>query len=331
MIEKISVIVPVFNSELYLAKCLDSILNQSYKNLEIILVNDGSKDQSGAICDNYSKLDRRIIPVHTENCGPSSARNLGLKLANGEWVTFVDSDDYIEPDLCEYLLYLARKYHADLVQSCAVKERAVPFRTSVHLKEDTVLKRGIEDFTPEIWRRFGNPNWGKLYRREIIGEARFDVSCRVGEDLHFNLQVLMYARRIVLGSEAKYHYVLTEGSLFRTVPSHDRLLDCRRMLKRAQEEFCGNRTIFERIMNERYRNDLDICSKIVCFDLKSEEDIRKSIRNEIREHIHTLVVSKWFSKLEKLKFLLIVYAWPIYCRLLLWLKHLQKRIPGVVE
>jgi len=324
MAAKITVIVPVFNSELYLTKCLDSILNQSYKNLEIILVNDGSKDQSGVICDNYSKLDRRIIVVHTENFGPSSARNLGLELAGGEWITFVDSDDYIEPDLCQYLLNLAQEYDADLVQSCAIQERAVHFQTIFRLRKDTILKRGIEDFTPEIWRRFGNPNWGKLYRREMIGEARFDVSCRVGEDLHFNLQVLMRAQRIVLGSEAKYHYVLTEGSLFRTVPSRDRLLDCRRMLERAQKEFCENPAISERIMNEQYRNDLDICSKIVCFHLKSEEDIREFIRNEIREHIRMLTVSRWFSKREKLKFLLIVYAWPVYCRLLLWSKHRQK-------
>ena len=111
----ISVIVPVYNVEKYLGKCVDSILAQTYENLEIILVEDGTKDNSGAICDAYAAKDSRIRVIHKENGGLSSARNAGMDIARGEYFGFVDSDDWIEPKMYETLLNLAEKYHADLV------------------------------------------------------------------------------------------------------------------------------------------------------------------------------------------------------------------------
>lgn len=114
---KLSIIVPVYNVEKYLKQCIESILNQTYKNLEIILVDDGSKDSSGKIVDDYAIKDRRVIPVHKENGGISSARNTGLAYVTGEYLTFVDSDDWLDLDMYEKMIEAIEKYSADCVSS----------------------------------------------------------------------------------------------------------------------------------------------------------------------------------------------------------------------
>ena len=110
----ISVIVPIYNVEEYLNECVDSILNQTYKNLEIILVDDGSTDKSGIICDDYAKIDSRIKVIHKKNGGLSDARNVGIDRALGEFIIFIDSDDYIDHSMCEILLAYASKYDVDI-------------------------------------------------------------------------------------------------------------------------------------------------------------------------------------------------------------------------
>ena len=121
MEKKISVIVPVYQVEEYLEKCIESIINQTYKNLEIILVDDGSKDKCPSICDRYQKMDNRIVVIHKENGGLSSARNAGLDIATGELVTFVDSDDYIEADMLAVLASILEDYRCD-ISVCFWKE-----------------------------------------------------------------------------------------------------------------------------------------------------------------------------------------------------------------
>ncbi|MGZ5551627.1 MAG: glycosyltransferase family 2 protein, partial [Nitrososphaeraceae archaeon] len=121
MKDKISIIIPVYNGVKYLPKCIDSVLNQTYKNLEIILVDDGSTDESGKICDTYSLKDNRIKVVHKQNGGLSDARNTGLKIATSEYIGFVDSDDFIESDMYEILLKTLYAYDADIVQCASYK------------------------------------------------------------------------------------------------------------------------------------------------------------------------------------------------------------------
>ena len=118
----ISVIVPVYNVEPYLRKCLDSIVNQTYRDFEILIIDDGSTDGSGRICDEYAEKDSRIKVFHTENRGLSCARNLGLAEAKGEWIGFVDSDDWIEPDMYEVLIRRAEETGADVVECSHYKE-----------------------------------------------------------------------------------------------------------------------------------------------------------------------------------------------------------------
>ena len=317
----ISIVVPVFNAEQSLAACLDSIVGQSHSALEIILVNDGSSDNSGAICDRYAEQDSRIRVIHKPNGGPSSARNAGLEIATGPWVTFVDSDDYAEPDLCEYLLSLAQVHNADIVQCGAFWEDKNHSKTIFAPVQDAIFSQGINTFSPDTWLFFGNGNWGKLYRRDIIRTVRFDPAYTIGEDLYFNFRVLAQADCIVLGSKAKYHYVQTPKSLFRAAPTRTKLLSCRQMLEHACEEFQDHDVLLRRIHDERYRNGLDICSKVVSFRMTQEQDVCLTIRNEIRDNLDQILSSRSFSKNEKLKFFLIARAWPVYCKLLLWSKR----------
>ena len=113
---KISVIVPVYNVEPYLIECLESIINQTYRDLEIILIDDGSTDKSGDICEEYAKKDDRIIVIHQSNQGSASAKNAGLRKASGEYLAFVDSDDFLQEDAYEFMVRQLEEYHADIIQ-----------------------------------------------------------------------------------------------------------------------------------------------------------------------------------------------------------------------
>ncbi|MBE6969189.1 MAG: glycosyltransferase [Ruminococcaceae bacterium] len=312
---KISVIVPVYKAEQYLGRCVDSLLAQTHRHLELILIDDGSPDQSGVICDEYAARDSRVLVIHQENGGPSAARNAGLARADGAYVTFVDSDDYVDSDYCEYLLSLALRHGADIVQCGAYEEGSGGSRV-LSPEQDVVLAEGLKSMRGRDWHAYGNANWGKLYRVEVLRGAHFDTRCCIGEDLHFNFQALRKTKTIVLGAAARYHYVLTEGSLFRAAPSRQRLLNCREMLERAREEFADSAELSRLVEDEVYRNDLDICSKIACFHMEAEKDVLKTVRREVRRRLPALVGSDRFTDREKLKFVLIALAWPVYCQLL---------------
>lgn len=195
--KRISVIVPVYNVEDYLPKCLDSILAQTYQNLEIILVDDGSPDRSGEICDQYAERDSRVAVIHKANGGVCAARNVGLDAATGEMIGFVDSDDWIEPDMYEVLLEKMQEHGADIVQSGMESDGS----KSV----EECLRRLVCMDNIEVWRN--------LYRSEVIGSVRFSERLRSSEDLLFNYQVFKRARKCFYIGESKYHHCYVQGSL----------------------------------------------------------------------------------------------------------------------
>lgn len=208
---KISVIVPVYKVEPYLRKCLDSIVNQTYRNLEIILVDDGSPDNCGAICDEYAAGDGRIRVIHQENGGVSSARNAGLSAVTGEWVGWVDSDDWIEPDMYEYLLKNALAQNADI----AVCSRAERYRAQTVfrawecvtiLEPEQALKALLENDMMQ------NYLWDKLWRRELFQNIRFPKG-RTFEDIAVMDKLFLEAGRVVCLPGVKYHYVQRSDSI----------------------------------------------------------------------------------------------------------------------
>jgi glycosyltransferase involved in cell wall biosynthesis len=217
MIEKISVIVPIFKVERYLAKCIESLLNQTYNNLEIILVNDGSPDRCGEICDHFAARDNRIKVIHKQNGGLSDARNIGVKNAKGEYISFIDSDDYIHPEYYEFLVYLLKKYDADISQCDydLVYEDSLILRD--HRKDD--YKEMVYEGSLDILNNLYNDNygktvmvWNKLYRRELFKGVTFPVG-KIHEDELTTYKILFGANRLVISDRIMYYYLQRTTSI----------------------------------------------------------------------------------------------------------------------
>lgn len=226
--KKISIIVPIYNVEKYLVQCIESLINQSYWNLEIILVNDGSTDSSGEICDYYSKKDSRIKVIHKINEGVSIARNTGLQNASGEYVAFVDGDDFLDINIYLKLFKIINNSKYDLVMCRFYKS----FNSSENVIENEPLKDGeyVKDeifeklILPMIGNDFGNTGkalimgaiWRCLYKREIIikNKIQFPI-IKIAEDMLFHLNYLCYCNYVYVLGEPLYFYRFNEVSATR--------------------------------------------------------------------------------------------------------------------
>lgn len=200
----VSVIVPVYNIEDYITKCVMELVNQTYEKIEIILIDDGSTDRSGSICDDLNKSDSRIKVIHTENQGQSNARNLGLDVACGQYVLFVDGDDYLDRHCIEWVVEAAKKTDADVV--CFAWYGFFEDDTIPTPKKKSEILFSKEDF-------FANLNdtsfyvWNKLYKREIIGSTRFQVG-RLHEEIAFLEGVYNQIESCVYLPVKLYNYLL---------------------------------------------------------------------------------------------------------------------------
>lgn len=224
----ISIIIPIYNIAPYLDRCISSVINQTYRNLQIILVDDGSTDGSTEICDQYAKRDERICVIHKSNGGLVSARKAGIQVATGEYVSYVDGDDWIESDMLEHLYDAARESGAEVVcaghfvdinkNSKIVKNK---FEQGVYLTQDVrkeILYKGCffeSGITPYIWSKF--------FRTEIIKEKQclVDDHINVGEDLAVGLPVVLDAERIHILDYAGYHYVQRGNSMIHCREGND--------------------------------------------------------------------------------------------------------------
>lgn len=211
--ELISVIVPVYNVEQYLDKCVQSIIDQTYGNLEIILIDDGSTDHSGEICENWRKKDKRIIVVHKKNGGLSEARNAGLDISTGKYIAFVDSDDWIRPRMMETLQHVMVKEAADIC-SCGILSC---FPDRVEQKRAKPLKGASEDILKYIYcnTEYAVAAWNKLYRRELWLNIRFPVG-KICEDAFTAFLLVEKAKKVVQIQEAFYCYRIRENSIMTT-------------------------------------------------------------------------------------------------------------------
>lgn len=197
----ISIIVPVYRTEKFLPQCIESILAQTYQNLEIILIDDGSPDRSGAICDKYAEQDKRIIVIHKENGGVSSARNAGLKIAKGEYIGFVDSDDYIAPDMYEYLYGLIIRENVDIAMCNLCQERHCKWEVVSQIDQIEKKYSNVQIFDLHLWTYLMN----KLFKRSVLNNVWFHENLSFGEDAYFLFQVLQQNDCIV-SDKAKYYY-----------------------------------------------------------------------------------------------------------------------------
>ena len=205
----ISVIIPVYNVEKYLPACIESVLCQTYKDLDIILVDDGSKDSGGRICDEYAEKDPRIRVIHTENKGLSAARNVALDhiLPESEWISFVDSDDYIDCDMFENLL--KEGSDSDIIECGLIKE----YKTKQKVELLKKGKYGTKDaFKMLLSGKIRNYAWDKLYRKELFREIRFPVG-RNYEDIAVQYQLICASDYVTIIDGAYYHYVCRVESI----------------------------------------------------------------------------------------------------------------------
>lgn len=217
--KKISIIVPVYNVEKYVEKCIQSLINQSYKNIEIILVDDGSNDRSNKIIDEYAKVDSRILTIHQKNKGFSAARNAGLKVATGEYVGFVDPDDYVDYQMYETMLKKIELNMSDLAVCGFSKVTELSDKEEIFEIKDELLspKKCVEDLFDFRGGYAIKPSvWNKLFRRDKIGDLKFDENIGISEDLKFVVQYILKCNSIVYVKQAFYKNLQRDGSITRS-------------------------------------------------------------------------------------------------------------------
>lgn len=210
---KISIIVPVYNVEQYLERCVNSLINQTYKNIEIILVDDGSPDQCPQLCDNYANSDSRIKVIHKTNGGLSDARNVGLDNATGEYIAFVDSDDWVENDFIETLCKNAEKENADIsIIGCTLvwddgrKKPGSKDKGYYVFNKEKAIKEML------IQRKFGCMVWQKMYRKQIFDTVRFPVG-KLYEDVAISMPTFLRVKKVVVSGRQGYNYYQRDNSI----------------------------------------------------------------------------------------------------------------------
>ena len=223
MTEKITVIVPVYNVENYLEKCLDSLINQTYKNLEIIVINDGSTDNSGKICQEYAQKDNRIVYIEKENGGLSDARNVGLDKMTGSYVTFIDSDDWAELDYVEILYKKIIEYQADISVGNYYSYNEDEETYYFHIYGDSYYEKVYDNisifenlYESQEMKSFALISaWGKLYKAKLFDYLRFEKG-KLGEDGYFNQKMYLSVNKVVYLNKGLYAYRQRSGSITKT-------------------------------------------------------------------------------------------------------------------
>lgn len=229
MYMKISIIIPIYNSEKYLSRCLETVISQTYSKLEIILVNDGSHDKSLDICKYYQNKDSRIIIIDKINEGVSVARNTGIEAATGKYIGFVDADDWIEPRMYESMLNNIEQYKCNIAFCNFTKDtRYGSYFKKINVKKNVLGKIdiinelianmiGIEDVLPKYHYIMGSI-WRCLYNREFLNKynLRFQSGISIMEDLVFNIQALIFCDKVCIDNGFYYHYIKNKSSSLHT-------------------------------------------------------------------------------------------------------------------
>lgn len=282
----VSIILPVYNAQNHLARCVGSICAQTYRNIEIIILNDGSKDQSLPVCEEFRQKDSRILLVDKANSGVSDTRNLGLKLASGKYVEFVDSDDYLDPDFTERLVAAAEENEADFV--IAPYKMVIPAGASKpeqvldkiqdelgvmsvarppEVREYGFLPAGVYDKDTFALRLMDKPAsyfysvlWNKLYRRDILtgNDIQFVSEMRWAEDLVFNLRYIQYAERFVAIDKPGYYYVQNPQSICHTQINAATIVQNKLQVFRYYKDLYTRLGIYEEVRPQLYKFLVDI-------------------------------------------------------------------------
>ncbi|EOU1888148.1 glycosyltransferase family 2 protein [Clostridium perfringens] len=276
---KLSIIIPIYNCEKLVGRCIESVLKQTYKNLEILLIDDGSTDSSIKICRQYEHENNNIKLILKENGGVSSARNLGIKKARGEYIQFIDSDDYIDERMCEILVKNIEEKKSDLV-ICGYKDIYFNKINEVNLKESFTKKiYELENSFCKIYEKFlFNSPCNKLYKKSLI-EEYFDENKSLGEDLLFNINYMKGINKITYINEAFYNYMHNNtNSLTRTYKTNmfEEIVFNYKSVNDFYLNYISNKNYFIESNNIFIKNSFYCIKKIIsCEELNKEEKIDK--------------------------------------------------------
>lgn len=316
----VSIVVPVYNAEKSLKKCVNLIQHQTYRNIEIILVDDGSTDKSGVVCDALKNSDKRIKVIHTDNAGVSSARNDGIKISTGKYITFVDSDDYIEKNMIEVMINQIINNNADICicgnSDVDEKGNIINFTSldanSKIFKMDNIsaLKCMLDE------KPYNGVCWGKLYKRSLFNDLYFNRKIRIAEDLEVLYKVFYKAKQVVYIPDALYNYSINTTSVTHDLLS-DKWLDeinvCDEIVK-FSEEHCQeisdyakkryiriNFTLAERIFEHNYNmiSLKEIKSNLKKYKLNNKNILNKNFKIKIFLIEYIPFVLKIYYKLKK--------------------------------
>lgn len=324
---KISIIVPIYNVEKYLEKCIDSLIKQTYKDIEIILVEDESPDKCKFICDRYSTKDRRIKVIHKKNGGVSDARNKGTEIATGNYIMYVDGDDYLEKTACEELIKIIDKYESDIVcfncNKVNSKGEKIKEKKSIYSHSNT---KKVEIMTYEqamidnLYRKkIRYEPWNKIYKKEIVTKIKFPLGM-LAEDFATFYKFLELANKITHYDRCLYNYVVREGSTM-----------TEKKTKLYVDTYITEKNIYE-ILNKickeeknkseiekRYFNSL---AKIYTKLYKTNDLKYKKIEKEVQQNLNNINIRKLPFK-EKILYLIYKINKSIF---ILGMKNIYKKI-----
>lgn len=313
--EKISVIVPVYNVEQYLERCVDSIINQTYTNLEIILVNDGSTDNSGKLCDKLAKKDERIRVIHKENGGLSDARNRGIDEAESDLVGFIDSDDYIDSDMYEVLLKNLNNTDADL-SMCALydvynntPEAQVTNKETWELSSEQAIKMVMEAKILSVTAV------NKLYRKSLFSDLKFEVG-KIAEDAFIMIKLLDKCEKIVATNEKKYYYVHRENSIT-TQKFSTKFLNVIEAYEQNSniilEKYPKLKDVAQTRMNWAYFYVLD---RLLLDDNYNDKELENKLISYLKNHRKDILNDPLFTKGRKIGFITLLLNRNLYRKLI---------------
>ncbi|MDU5335237.1 glycosyltransferase family 2 protein [Enterococcus sp.] len=308
---EISIIVPVYNVEKYLRKCVESILNQTFKDFELILVDDGSPDNSGAICDQYAKRDARVRVIHKENGGLSSARNAGIEIAKGKYLGFVDSDDYIAEDMYEVLFNQIIAYNANIstIEMIDVYENRVTKvsnKKKVQLINQKDAIKAVLDST-DIFAYAVN----KLYQKELFDKVRYPEG-KIVEDAFIIMDLLLQCDRVVSNTEQKYFYYRRNDSITGLAFSEKNFDVIEaweyngKLINKVYPE------LLDSIQRRICWSYFDVLDKMALSDEKGMKESRKQIVNFLRSNFTFVMKNSVFTKSRKLSMIALMISNSCY-------------------
>ncbi|HEW7985698.1 TPA: glycosyltransferase family 2 protein [Streptococcus pneumoniae] len=303
--EKVSVIVPIYNVEKYLKYSIGGILKQSYKNLEIILVNDGSQDNSLAICEEYSKIDNRIKIISVENGGQGKARNIGLQHSTSDWILFLDADDYYDNNAVEYLVELAERYGSDLVVTpLRVVRDHIQGGNASSIKNEKILNLNKDRLIEEMYygRLLGATPCGKLYKREILEKWPFPD--QLFEDLAIAYKHLMSAKKVAVSNQYYYNYYQRVGSTTKSrytskLEAFYRAIE--KNYKYLEEDFPNNKELSIALKTRMFTGGFQVVNSMI------ESGMTKEVKDkslEYRKDLLMIIFNSRITKNHKIKHIL---------------------------